>query len=131
MRQFLLVAAAVMLSQPAIGAPAEPAPPLPAGVDRDMLCQLLISNTAARTERLPEERRAGVAQMLTSLEHSESFYIGGVITRLSDAQITAAADKANTALVNASEDQRAGHLHYYLNDATLRSRHYYQQLTAH
>ena len=131
MKRLTLFLALLATAAPGTASAAEPASPLPAGVDGDMLCQLLISHTADRAERLPEDRRAGVAQMLTSLEHSESFYIGVIITRLSDAQITTAADSANTALVKASDDERAVYLTYCLNDATLRSRHYVQQLTAH
>ena len=131
MNRLMLFLTLLAVATPCAARAAEPASPLPGGVDRDMLCQLLIANTADRAERLPEDKRAGVAQMLTSLEHSESFYIGVIITRLSDAQITAAADGANSALVKANDDERAAYLTYCLNDATLRSRHYVQQLTAH
>lgn len=131
MKRLMLCLALAAATAPGTASAAEPASPLPAGVDGDMLCQLLISDSAARAEQLPADRQAEMAQMMTSLEHSESFYIGVIVARLSDAEITAAADGANTALVKASEDQRAVYLHYCLNNATLRSRHYIEQLTAH
>lgn len=96
-----------------------------------MLCQLLITHTAEQAEKLPEDRRADMAQMMTSLEHSESFFIGVILARLTDAQITKAADVANTALVKANDDQRAAYLTTCLNDATVRSRHYFEQTAAH
>lgn len=131
MKQLTLLLAPLALAAPGAALAAASDSPLPTGVDRDLLCQLLIADTAERAERLTDARDTSMGHMLSSLEHSESFYIGVIVTRLSDPQITAAADSANTALVKASDDQRAAYLTYCLNDATLRSRHYVQQLTAH
>jgi hypothetical protein len=131
MKRPMLLLTLLAALAPGTALAAEPASPLPAGVDRDVICQLLVADTADRAERLPEDRKTEMAHMLTSLEHSESFYIGVIVMRLTDAQITAAADIADAALIKASEDQRAAYLQYCLNDATLRSRHYAQQLTAH
>lgn len=131
MSRHILCAALLATAVPAVAKPADEAPPLAAGLDRDMLCQLLVTHTATQAEKLPDDRRTDVARMLMSLEHSESFFIGVIVARMSDAQITKAADVANTALVAATDDQRAAHLTWCLNDATIRSRHYFDRTAAH
>jgi len=150
----LLVATALILTQPISALAAEPSP-LPPDAGRDLVCQLVVSDAANRIEHLPEDRQAKVArmfkllvpdpvahprgdrteviEMLTSLHHSESFFIGVIVGRLSDAQITAASQSANAELekAKASPDEFAEVLQFCLNDATGRSTHYVQQLTAH
>ena len=129
MGRMLLFAALALAAVPGVtAAQGKAETPLPAGVDRDVFCHLLVAHTLEAQERLTDDQKAKSARMIDSIRDSASFYLGSVTARLSDSQVGDFARTANKALSAASEDDRARYLQYCLNDATRRASHYAERI---
>jgi hypothetical protein len=125
----LLIGLAVA-ALPVAGLTTEPASPLPANVDRDVYCQLIMTDVIDRIDRAPTEQKTRFAQMIDAIHHSEDFYTGSAAARLSDAQVTTASHAATRAMAAMTADQRSEQVQYCLDDAMQRSIHYAERLSA-
>lgn len=130
MKRLMLSLALLAAQAPHAAVAGEPASPLPAGVDRDVFCQMLTVDLADRAEHVPEDRKAAVAGMLESTHRAVSFYAGSATARLSDAQISAAAKAADHALAGTNKDDMAVYVQYCLNDMTQRTARYAERVLA-
>jgi hypothetical protein len=124
MKHILLSASLVLAAVPAIAIAADQAPPLPAGVDRDVYCEMLVSQVSETQEKLPDEQKAKHARLMESVREAASFYLGSITARLTDTQMSDFAARAGKALAAATSDDRSTQLQYCLNDATRRAGHY-------
>ncbi|MDH7971684.1 hypothetical protein QH494_05770 [Sphingomonas sp. AR_OL41] len=125
-----LLAGLLLAALPATAIAAEQSAPLPAGVDRDVYCEMLLSQVAEAQEKLTDEQKATHARIMGSVREALSFYLGSITARLSDAQMTDFTARANKALAASTSDGRAIQLQYCLNDATRRASHFADRVEA-
>lgn len=130
MNPVLLSATLACAALPAAVFAADQPPPLPAGMDRDVYCETLVSQVADTQEKLPDEQKAKHARLMESVREAASFYLGSITARLTDAQMSDFAARADKALAAATSDDRATQLQYCLNDATRRAGHYADRVEA-
>ncbi|MEG3147658.1 hypothetical protein U1839_23665 [Sphingomonas sp. RT2P30] len=130
MNRIPLFACLVLAAMPATVIAAEQPSPLPAGVDRDVYCEMLVSQVAETQDKLPDDQKAKHARLIESVHEAASFYLGSITARLSDAQMSDFAARANKALAGATSDDRATHQRYCLDDATRRAGHYADRVEA-
>lgn len=130
MNPILLSATLACAALPAALFAADQPPPLPAGVDRDVYCETLVSQVADAQEKLSDEQKAKHARLMESVREAASFYLGSITARLTDAQMSDFAARADKALAAATSDDRAAQQRYCLDDATRRAGHYADRVEA-
>jgi hypothetical protein len=129
MNRILFVASLAFAAMPSL-ANATDGTTLPAGVDRDVFCHMLVSQVAESQEKLPDAEKAKHARLMESVREATSFYIGSITARLTDTQMSDFAGRANKALATITSDDRATALQYCLNEAMRRASHYADRVEA-
>jgi hypothetical protein len=124
MKRLMFPVCLIWAALPGAVSAAETASPLPAGVDRDVFCHMLVSQVAETQDSLPDAEKAKHARLMESVREATSFYIGSITARLSDAQMSDFAARASKALTTITSADRATALQYCLNDAMRRASHY-------
>ncbi|CAN5310296.1 hypothetical protein BH10PSE14_BH10PSE14_40080 [soil metagenome] len=130
MNRIPLLAGLVLAITPATAIAAEQPSPVPAGVDRDVYCEMLVSQVADTQDKLPDDQKAKHARLMESVREAASFYLGSITARLTDAQMSDFAARADKVLATASSDDRTTQQRYCLDDATRRAGHYADRVEA-